>query len=1090
MKSITKILRSALFLGLLLCNSADVSAQDETNYLPNIVPPSPTAYALGNYGNIPVGMVTGAPNIDVPLIVFRNRNINVPINIFYGSNGIRVDDIASKVGLGWNINAGGVITRAANDIADEKDHSYNVVPPDSDLEQGIYTSAVIDYLYNIGNNNSIDSEVDMFSFNFNGNSGKFVLDRNGYPLKVENQNVKIEKVQNGNILTFAITTNDGVKYFFEETESTTFRSQGAGHSIPETYTTVWYLNKIVHPLGDQVNFEYEAHSYRYTASQSQSLTISSPFYQASCTSSLYSYGPFLSTPLNHTMTINGKRLTKIYSNNNLEGQLVFNYESGNDPEMSYGNNKLQKIIQRNAAFGTVEELTFSYTVTTNKRTFLSQITFRDLAKKFNFTYLTPEVLPTRLNMGQDHWGYFNGAGNQSLIAKVSGLEGANFTAANREPNFVYGRAGLLSKICYPTKGCSEIDYEPNRLLGPKVIPPHMVSDAMYIYNGPQGAMPGFATMNYKTMTVPFGQMVAVGGYGEFNYDECTDSQNTGFHHVTNISVFNITDNQNAPLYVMTQGGYQYYGTGAQLSVNSSYNSFYFSAQPGKTYRIGFVGTYRCTAGTCTITWADTQQQTIYVDQDTGGSRVKSIKDTDNNNVATYKRYYYNSASDLNKSSGISSGQPYYSNYITRRDVCTGTPGSPGSGGAPGCLYTDITLRVISSSSIIPIFEKGNNIFYERVTVSYGDDDFKNGGEEHQYTIQFDTPGEVVNGMFFPNAGRTNSGWNHGQEKKSIIYKKGISGSLLPVKENTFEYFLDDRIGNGIHSYAVRKNFNLLCYTPGQMSSIENIDVMATYIRPNWFYLKKAEEKSFFYDGSDILSGTNLITKNFKYNNVLHTLLSEESVTVSAGETMTTKHFYPEDAEMASEQYRSELIAKFMTGTELKTEHFRNSDKVQSKKTEYGSFTSNSFLLPLVVYAGSDDLLESKVSFDYDNWGNIQEFRTEGSAPVSIIWGYNKSLPIAKIDNASILQIGSILGVGANGVQNLNENNLSQINGLRNSLPIANTTTMEFEPIVGLKASTDPKGEKTTYEYDQYNRLIKVKDNDNNVLTENIYNYRP
>lgn len=1088
MKNFTIIFRSALLLTLLLCGINDVSAQnDESKFLPNIVPPSPTAYTLGNYGNVPVGMVTGAPNIDVPLLTFKNRNISVPINIFYGSNGIRVDEISSKVGLGWNMNAGGIITRTAYDIADEKDHSYNVVPPDSDLEQGNYTSAAIDYLYNIGNNNSVDSEVDMFSFNFNGNSGKFVLDRNGNPLKIENQNVKIEKVQNGNILTFTITTNDGVKYFFEETESTTFRSQGAGHSIPETYATVWYLNKIVHPLGDQVMFEYESHSYRYTASQSQSLTISSPFYQASCTSSLYSYGPFLSSPLNHVMTINGKRLTRIYSNNNLEGQIVFTYESADDPEMSYGNNKLQKIMQRNAAFSTIEELTFNYTVTPNKRTFLNQITFRDLSKKYTFTYLNPEILPLRLNMGQDHWGFYNGAANQSLIAKVPGLEGANFTSANRETNFMFGRAGLLSKICYPTKGCTEIEYEANRIMGQKVIPPQMASDAMYIYNGPQGAMPGFATMNYKTMTVPFSQMVSVGGYGEFNYDECTDSQNTGFHHVTNISVWNLTDNQNTPLHVLTQGGYSYYGTGAQLSVNSAYNSFYFQAHPGKTYRIGFVGTYRCTAGTCTITYAYTEQQTVWEDKDTGGCRVKSVKDVDNNNVATYKRYYYNSPTDLNKSSAISSGTPYYSNYITRRDVCSG--GQAG-GTPPGCAYNDISLRVVSSSSIIPIFEKGNSVFYEKVTVSYGSDDFKNGAEEHQYTVHFDTPGEVVNGTFFPNSGRTNSGWNHGMEKKSILYKKGIAGNLLPVRESVFEHALDDRISNGLYSYAVRKNFNLLCFTLGQMSSIENIDVMASYVRPNWSYLRKADEKSFYYDTSDNLLGTSLTTKNFKYNNIQHTQLSEESVTISAGDTMLTKHFYPEDSEMSNEPYRTMLISRNLTGSKLKTEQFRNNDKLNTKRVEYGLFTTNSFLLPRLIQAGNDDLLESKISFDYDSYGNLQEYSSEGSAPISIIWGYNKSLPIAKIDNASIAQIGSVLGIGTNGVHNLNESNFAQINGLRNSLPAANITTMEFEPMVGLKSSTDPKGEKTSYEYDQYSRLVKVKDHDGNVLTENIYNYRP
>lgn len=1093
MKSITTFLRAALLFGMLLWKSTGLHAQDEsTNYLPNIVPPSPTAYALGNYGNIPVGMVTGAPNMDIPLIAFKNRNINVPVNIFYGSNGIRVDDISSKVGLGWNINAGGVITRMANDIADEKDHSYNIVPPDGDLIEGIFSSAAINYIYDIGNNNAVDSEVDIFSFNFNGVAGKFVLDRNGNPLRVENQNVRIEKVQNGTLLTFIITTNDGIRYYFGETESTMFRAQGAGHSTPETYTTVWYLTKILHPLGDQVNFEYEAHGYRYTASQSQSLTLTSPYIQANCSSSNYTYGPVLSMPVNHVMTINGRRLTRIFSNNSLDGQLVFVYETGNDPEMNYGNNKLQKILQRNALFETVEELTFTYNVTTNKRTFLSQIVYKDPARKYGFGYLNPEALPLRLNMGQDHWGYFNGVSNLSLIAKVPGLETANFIAANREPNFITGRSGLLNKICYPTKGCSEIEYESNRLLGPKVIPPHMVSDAMYIYNGPHGAMPGFATMNYKTMTVPFGQMVAVGGYGEFNYDECNESQNTGFHHVTNISVWNVTDNQNTPLYVLNQGGYQYYGTGAQLSVNSTYNSFYFSAQEGKTYRIGFVGTYRCTGGTCTITWADAPQQTVYVDQDTGGCRVKSIKDTDNNNVATYKRYYYNSPADLNKSSGVASGLPYYSNYITRRNVCSGSPGYPQMGaGPPGCVYSDITLRVISSSSIIPIFEKGNNIFYQKVTVSHGDDTFGNGAEEHQYTINFDLPGEVVNGMFFSNAARTNSGWNHGLEKKTIHYKKAVAGNLLPLKEYSYTHFLDNGISTGIYSYPVRKNFNLLCYTLGQLSSIENIDVMGVYIRSNWSYLKSSEEKSFFYDASDNLNGTTMVTKTFNYNNPLHAQLSEEITSVLSGETTAVKYYYSQDNELSTEPYRNDLIARFMTGIPLKTERFRNTEKLGVKKTEYGMFTTD-LLLPKFIYTakGTNGTLEKKVTFAYDAIGNIRQYIPEDGKPTTFLWGYNSSLPIAKIENATSSEVADQLGTNVAGLSSLNESNMAAIDGLRNSLPGGLVTTFSYFPLIGIASVTDPKRITISYEYDQYNRLQKVKDKDGNTVNENQYNYKP
>src|SRR5690554_1065147 len=86
---------------------------------PKIVPPSPTAYEFGKYGQVPVGMFTGTPSVSVPLYTYNTRNLSVPISLSYSSNGIKVDQLSTNVGLGWNFNAGGVITRIARDKMDE-----------------------------------------------------------------------------------------------------------------------------------------------------------------------------------------------------------------------------------------------------------------------------------------------------------------------------------------------------------------------------------------------------------------------------------------------------------------------------------------------------------------------------------------------------------------------------------------------------------------------------------------------------------------------------------------------------------------------------------------------------------------------------------------------------------------------------------------------------------------------------------------------------------------------------------------------------------------------------------------------------------
>jgi len=95
--------------------------------LPTIIPPSPTAYELGKFGQIPVGLFSGTPNINIPLHSFNSGDVTVPISLSYNSNGIKVDQISSDVGLGWSLNAGGVITRI---LRDEVDETYRVNLPE------------------------------------------------------------------------------------------------------------------------------------------------------------------------------------------------------------------------------------------------------------------------------------------------------------------------------------------------------------------------------------------------------------------------------------------------------------------------------------------------------------------------------------------------------------------------------------------------------------------------------------------------------------------------------------------------------------------------------------------------------------------------------------------------------------------------------------------------------------------------------------------------------------------------------------------------------------------------------------------------
>ena len=86
--------------------------QDEdVFYVPNYIPPSPTAANLGKYADIPVNHYNGIPQISIPLWEVKTRDLLLPISLSYHASGVKVDEISSWVGMGWSVIANGVINR-------------------------------------------------------------------------------------------------------------------------------------------------------------------------------------------------------------------------------------------------------------------------------------------------------------------------------------------------------------------------------------------------------------------------------------------------------------------------------------------------------------------------------------------------------------------------------------------------------------------------------------------------------------------------------------------------------------------------------------------------------------------------------------------------------------------------------------------------------------------------------------------------------------------------------------------------------------------------------------------------------------------
>jgi hypothetical protein len=79
---------------------------------------APNSASLSKFFDNPVSMSTGVANIQIPIYTIESGNIKVPIVLQYHGGGIRVNEIASWVGMGWSLSTGANITKRVNGLDD------------------------------------------------------------------------------------------------------------------------------------------------------------------------------------------------------------------------------------------------------------------------------------------------------------------------------------------------------------------------------------------------------------------------------------------------------------------------------------------------------------------------------------------------------------------------------------------------------------------------------------------------------------------------------------------------------------------------------------------------------------------------------------------------------------------------------------------------------------------------------------------------------------------------------------------------------------------------------------------------------------
>jgi hypothetical protein len=178
--------------------------------LKKVVIPPPGVAGLAKFTDVPVSLNTGTPNITIPIYTINTGTFTWPISLDYNASGIKVNENSSNVGLGWTLRAEGAIIE--NVLGNKDDGTYQANGL-SWTNAAIIPNNTADYSFMESlSNQSIDGVPDLYLFNFNGHSGKFVY-TNEIKL-LPKQNLQVSSWQDiNNQKNWKIVADDGTKYF-------------------------------------------------------------------------------------------------------------------------------------------------------------------------------------------------------------------------------------------------------------------------------------------------------------------------------------------------------------------------------------------------------------------------------------------------------------------------------------------------------------------------------------------------------------------------------------------------------------------------------------------------------------------------------------------------------------------------------------------------------------------------------------------------------------------------------------------------------------------------------------------------------------
>jgi RHS repeat-associated protein len=817
---------------------------------------APAAASLGRFGEVPVSLHTGQPDISIPLFTAAGRTLQLPVSLRYQSGGIRLDDVGSWVGMGWALEAGGVITRSVRGLPDDSPYGYwntghvfyddAVWPRPSSVSVGTHP-----VFLNI-QQGYVDGEPDQFFFNFAGRAGQFVIGPTGASSTqkevrtIPHQKLRIEP--QASFTRWVVTAEDGTRYTFAAVDTTMDlggTSSGTGGFVnvrrPD-YISSWHLTEIRAPAGDVIRLHYTRYTVRHFLTDGAGrFNMVNQVNDCSQASDFVSRnGQQFKTHRLDSIT-SAAHTIRFIPDATLRADALD--DAGNRQEP-----RLAQIEVRTPTGTVVRRFVFDHDYFGGNRLRLKNVFEQNAAGNalppWTFEY-DPQSFPARGSFAQDHGGYWNGKSSNYMlvpaaIGQFSLLDGnyqVSYPGADRSPDGAFARVGVLTRLTYPTGGSSAFTWEPHDY--------GTTRQGVTQYDADGAEQTASASNNTYMPTRTTTTTFTVGG---------TQPAGVGIE-VAHACSMGMTTCASARLV----------GPGVDRTF-TTYTVTSLTLSPG-TYTLTATSPVSTQFSTVTITarWRDRVR--VAGRKPGSGLRIAQVRTTDGNGGQQVRRYRYRTQADTAVSSGTMEYEPVYLEHVSSDD------------GANICEYF-----ARSATSVLPL-GASSTIGYREVTVVHGENG-EHGRTREVFRNSWDNPdGPPVAPR--PNLRMTATDWRRGQRLGATEYN--AAGQVQQHAASRYTFRTDDP---SIRRFRGISMSRFTGFPQGDPGSAPGYDFAFSAFEVLSEWVHQSADTVYSYDEAG--NASVWTARGYTYGNPQHLQLTQLDESSSDGQRRITRMRYPAD----------------------------------------------------------------------------------------------------------------------------------------------------------------------------------------------------